>query len=157
MTATNTYKNSALRSIIWLGLVTGTLDAAAAILLNLKVAPGLIFRYIASGVFGTAAFAGAEEMVIAGILFHFLIAYLFTTAFYLLYPAFKSALKNKYVVAVVYGALAWIIMNLIVVPLSKIGTFPSHPIGSIKGVLALIICVALPVVLVADKKYLNNK
>lgn len=157
MTATNTYKNSTLRSILWLGLVTGTLDALAAILLNLKVAPGLIFKYIASGVFGTAVFAGAEEMVIAGILFHYLIAYLFTAAFYLLYPAFKSIIKNKFIVAIVYGGITWLIMNLAVIPLSKIGTFPSHLVGSIKGVLALIICVALPVVLVADKKYLNNK
>jgi len=127
-------KQGKLKTIIWLGLLTGTLDALAAILLNLNVGPELIFRYIASGVFGKAAFAGAEEMVIAGILFHYLIAYLFTTAFYLLYPAFKSALKNKYVVAVVYGIMAWLIMNLAVVPISKIGTFPSHPIGSIKGV-----------------------
>jgi hypothetical protein len=37
-------------------------------------------------VFGADAFKGGGEMVVAGIVFHYLIAYLFATAFYLLYP-----------------------------------------------------------------------
>jgi hypothetical protein len=148
---TKTLKNSPLKTILWLGLVTGTLDAAWAILLNLNLGPEVIFRYIASGMFGKAAFAGGPEMVVAGVVFHYLIAYLFTTAFYVWYPAFLAGLKNKYIVAIIYGAFAWMVMNLAVIPLSKIGTFPAHPLPIIKGVLALIICIALPVALVADK------
>ncbi len=148
-----TYKLSAFRKILALGLITGTLDALAALIINYKINPVLIFRFIASGVFGRAAFAGAEEMVVAGILFHYLIAYLFTAAFYLLYPFSFSLLKNKYIVAIVYGGLAWLIMNLVVVPLSMIGPHHIRVMSIITGVCALIICVGLPVVLVADKKY----
>src|SRR5713226_7487438 len=129
-----TYKLSAFRKILVLGLITGTLDALAALIINYKINPLLIFRFIASGVFGRAAFAGAEEMVVAGILFHYLIAYLFTVAFYLLYPFCYSILKNKYIVAIVYGGSAWLVMNLIVVPLSMIGPHHIRIIGIITGV-----------------------
>jgi len=147
-----TYKLNAFRKILVLGLITGTLDALAALIINYKINPLLIFRFIASGVFGRGAFSGAEEMVIAGIIFHYLIAYLFTTAFYLLYPFSFSILKNKYIVAIVYGGIAWLIMNLIVVPLSMIGLHHISITAIITGVCTLIICVGLPVVLVADKK-----
>ncbi|MBC7400278.1 MAG: hypothetical protein H7289_10055 [Mucilaginibacter sp.] len=149
---TKTFNSNALKTILWLGLVTGTLDAAWAILFNLNLGPEVIFSYIASAIFGKAAFAGGPEMPIAGVIFHYLIAYLFTTAFYVWFPTFLAGFKNKYVVAIVYGGFAWMVMNLAVIPLSKIGTFPAHPIPIIKGVLALIICIGLPVVLVADKK-----
>ncbi|MDB4927102.1 hypothetical protein [Mucilaginibacter sp.] len=152
MPASNTFKRNTLRNILWLGLLTGTLDAVAALLLNYKISPLLIFRFIASGVFGKAAFAGAEEMVVAGVLFHYLIAYVFSAAFYLLYPFSYSIFKNKYVVAIVYGGIAWVIMNLIVIPLSQIGPHYIKPMAIITGVCALIICVALPVALIADKK-----
>lgn len=150
------YKRNTLRSILWVGLLVGTLDGLAALILNYKINPELIFRFIASGVFGKAAFAGAEEMIVAGVIFHYLIAYAFTAAFYLLYPFSYGILKNKYVVAIVYGGIAWLIMNLIVVPLSKIGPHHIKPIDAVTGVCILIICVGLPVALIADKKYLKK-
>lgn len=156
MPIANTYKRSTLRNILWIGLLAGTLDGLAALILNYKINPALIFRFIASGVFGKAAFAGAEEMIVAGVIFHYLIAYAFTVAFYLLYPFSYSVLKNKYVVAIVYGGIAWLIMNLVVVPLSKIGPHLIKPIDIITGVCILIICVGLPVALMADRKHFKK-
>jgi hypothetical protein len=151
---TKTFKSNALKTILWLGLITGTLDAAWAILFNLNLGPEVIFRYIASGMFGKAAFAGGPEMIVFGVVAHYLIAYLFTTAFYVWYPAFLAGFKNKFIVAIIYGGFAWMVMNLVVIPVSKIGTFPAYPLAIIKGVLALILCIGLPVVLVADNR--NN-
>ncbi len=152
MPALQTYKRNALKNIIWLGLLVGTLDGLAALLLNYNVAPGLIFKFIASGVFGPDAYKGGAEMVVAGVVFHYLIAYLFATAFYLLYPFAFSLLKNKYVIANVYGGITWLVMNVIVVPLSKIGGHAFEPLAAIKAVLTLIICIGLPVALIADNK-----
>jgi len=146
------YKKNALRTILWVSFVVGSLDGLAALLLNYSVGPAPIFKFIASGVFGPDAFKGETEMVVAGIVFHYLIAYLFTTAFYLLYPFSLSLLKNKYVVANVYGGITWLVMNMIVVPLSKIGPHDFKVFAVIKAVLILIICVGLPVALIADKK-----
>ncbi|WP_214071103.1 hypothetical protein [Mucilaginibacter sp. dw_454] len=152
MTSTKPLKSNALTTILWLGLLTGTLDATSAILLNLKLGPEVIFRYISSALFGKAAFAGGPEMIVFGILFHYCFAYLFTAIFYIAYPACISVIKNKYVLAALYGTFTWIIMNLIVVPMSHIGKFPSKPSSIIINAIVLMICFGLPVVLVAAKK-----
>jgi hypothetical protein len=158
MPATISQKKAALLlNIIWVGLLTGTLDALAALILNYKTSAAIIFRFIASGLFGKAAFTGGSEMIISGVVFHFLIAYLFTTAYYLIYPFFKSTLKNKYVIALVYGIFAWLIMNLLVVPVSKIGMHPIKPMNIVTGVLALIICIGLPIALLADRYYSKTR
>lgn len=157
MPAPKTYKDNALKNILWVGFLAGTLDGLAALLLNYNVNPGVIFRFIASGVFGADAYKGGIEMVVAGIVFHYLIAYLFATAFYLLYPFTLAILKNKYVVANVYGSIGWLIMNVGVIPLSKIGPHAIKPLTAVTGLLALIICVGLPVALIADKKLEDSK
>src|SRR3954463_16041937 len=109
---TSTFKANALITILWLGFLTGSLDAIAAMLLSYNVSPALVFKFIASGFFGQAAFAGGVEMVIAGVVFHYLITYLFTLFLYLAYPfSYGIANENKYVVAIIYGGLTWIVMN----------------------------------------------
>ncbi|MDB5004815.1 MAG: hypothetical protein JWQ34_3040 [Mucilaginibacter sp.] len=156
MASTNNFKSNALPTILLLGFLTGTMDGTSAILLNWKLGAETIFRYIASALFGKAAFTGGPEMIVFGVLFHYCLAYLFTTIFYLAYPTCISAVKNKYVLAVLYGSTAWVIMNLIVVPMSKIGKFPSKPSGIIINAVVLMICFGLPVVLVASRKLLKK-
>ncbi|MFD0751551.1 hypothetical protein ACFQZS_15470 [Mucilaginibacter calamicampi] len=146
------YRKNALKNILWVGFLVGSLDGLAALLLNYNVGPAPIFKFIASGAFGQDAFKGGAEMVVAGIVFHYLIAWLFATAFYMLYPFSLSILKNKYVVANVYGGITWLVMNMIVVPLSKIGPHKFEAFAVIKALLVLIICVGLPIALIADKK-----
>ncbi|MDN5287800.1 MAG: hypothetical protein JWR38_4074 [Mucilaginibacter sp.] len=150
-------KSKILLTILWIGLITGTLDGLSALILNYKVSPAIIFKFIASGVFGEAAFKGGYEMVVSGVIFHYLIALAFTYAFYLLYPFFKKMLLNEYLVAVVYGVTAWLIMNLMVVPVSKIGFHPIKTETILTGILVLIICIGLPIALIADKHYKDGK
>ncbi|WPU96603.1 hypothetical protein SNE25_13855 [Mucilaginibacter sabulilitoris] len=150
-------KSNALLAILWIGLLCGTLDGLAAMLLNYKISPAIIFKFIASGVFGQAAFKGGTEMIVAGVVFHYLIAILFTNAFYLLYPFFKKLFKNPYLIAVIYGLATWIIMNLMVVPVSKIGFHTIKIQGILTGMLVLIICIGLPVALNADRHYKAGK
>lgn len=152
MPAVKPSKANILLTILWLSLLTGTLDGTAAILLNLSLGPETIFRYISSGMFGKAAFEGGTEMIVSGVIFHYLIAILFTTVFYRLYPLFNTVCKNKYIVAIVFGALAWVIMNIVVVPLSKIGSHPIKIQDVLTGLFALILCLGLPVATVADKQ-----
>jgi hypothetical protein len=111
MTTTTSFRKHAVKHIIWLGLVIGTLDALATLLINYKVQPAIICRFIASGLFGQAAYSGGAEMIVAGAVFHYLVAYVFTTAFYLLYPFFNNTFKNRYIIGALYGLIAWLIMN----------------------------------------------
>jgi len=149
-------RKPAFLKVFLTGLVAGTLDAIAAIIWAHKVPPAAIFQYIASGVFGKAAFVSGSDMVLFGLTFHYLIAIGFTIAWYFAYPLFYKIFRNKYVIACAYGILTWFVMNLVVVPLSKIGPAPfKHLTPILIGMGILIICIGLPVALVADKDRLR--
>jgi hypothetical protein len=152
----NTIETKATRKfipIIWIGLLTGTLDAVAALLWNYSTSPAIIFKFIASGVFGKQAFAGGAGMVLWGLFFHFVIAYAFTTVFYLMYVSFISTLRNKYVIAIAFALITWIITNLIIVPLSQIGWRPMDVSAILIGFGILIFTIGLPIALISDKIY----
>lgn len=151
-----------LLSIIGLSLLTGTLDALAALIWNLilnyknhavdyKLTAEIVFRFIAGGAFGKAAFTGGSEMIVAGVVFHYLIAFLFTYVLYRIYPFCKKYLTNEYLVAVVYGITTWIVMNLLVIPISKIGFHLVKVQVILIGMLILIICIGLPIALIAEQ------
>ena len=144
-------KRSVFLIIVLTGFLTGTLDALAAIIWAYKVPPAAIFDYIASGVFGKAAYTGGVPMLLWGILFHYIIAFAFTTVFYLGYPVAYKISQNKYVTGLIYGMVTWIIMNLFVVPLSKIGFKPFlHVWPVIIGIGILVLCIGMPVAIIAD-------
>jgi hypothetical protein len=155
--ATTTIRKPAFIKVFLTGLVAGTLDALAAIIWAHKVPPAAIFQYIASGAFGKTAFVSGSDMVLWGLTFHYLIAIGFTIAYYFAYPLFYKIFRNKYVIACAYGLLTWFVMNLVVVPLSKIGFTPfKHVTGVLIGMGILIICIGLPAALVADKARLKH-
>jgi len=144
-------KRSAFLIIVFTGFLTGTLDGLAAIIWAHKVPPAVIFDYIASGVFGKAAYTGGVPMLLWGILFHYTIAFAFTAFFYLVYPQVYKISQNKYVTGLIYGMITWIIMNLFVVPLSKIGFKPFLQVWPvIIGLGILILCIGMPVAVIAD-------
>jgi hypothetical protein len=144
-------------NILWMGLLTGILDSLAAIAWNYKIKPAIIFKFIASGIFGKAAFKGGADMILWGLLFHFIIAYSFTAAFYLLYPAFIKTLKNKYITAVIFALITWLITNLVITPLSQIGWRSMNVTTIISGFVILIFTIGLPIVLIADRRKVKIK
>jgi len=142
--------------IAWTGLLTSTLDAVAAILSAHKMPVATVFKFIASGVFGKAAFAGGFEMVGAGIFFHYLIACSITAVLFVMYPMFISFLKNKYVVAVVFALIAWVITHLVIVPLSRIGWSHMEIGATAISIGILIITIGLPIALIADRHFFSK-
>jgi hypothetical protein len=149
--------NKTFLLILMIGLLTGTLDGIGALAWNYKTNAAIIFDFIASGYFGKAAYAGGNTMVLWGLFFHYLIAYIFTVIFYLSYPLFKSIFNNKYLIAVEIGLITWFAMNMIVIPLSKIGHKPFQFANIIIGILILIICIGMPIALIADRQYYGPK
>lgn len=139
--------NKNLTVITGTGLLAGFLDGSAAIVQYLIKGgqhPEKIFQYIASAVFGKESYAGGNTTIIWGVVFHFIIAMLFTVAFYFLYPSLKKMFTSKLLIAFVYGILVWMAMNLAVVPLTKIGTFPADVKGAVIAALVLIFMIGLP-------------
>jgi hypothetical protein len=144
-------------SIIKAGLIAGTLDILAAITnyyLRSGKGPEGVFRFIASGAFGRAAFTGGTEYIIAGLLFHYLIAFGFAILFFLIYPKIRHWVSSYIVITgLVYGLIAWCIMNLIVIPSSKTPALPFNLQQMIIGMLFLMCFIGLPIAIVTKKHY----
>lgn len=139
--------------VLYTGLFTGTLDALLAIVINNKVLPPVIFKFIASGVFGNAAFAPGNEMVYYGLLFHYFIAFTWTILFFIFYHKLISIVKFRFVLMLVTGITIWAVMNLLVLPLSQVHSQPFNVVGFMKNLGALILAFGLPITIIADKYY----
>lgn len=143
------------------GFVAGTLDGLAAAItyyLSTEKDPLNVYRFVASGVFGTDALSGGVPMAIWGVIFHYVIAAGWTILFFLLSSRISFLLKNWIVSGILYAVFVWIVMNMVIVPLSlvpvKQGLKEWHDI--LKGATILILCIGLPISYSARKYLLMN-
>ena len=147
---------SRLKTIAWVGLLAGTLDISFACLqvyIMRGTTPEIVLRYIASGAFGKAAFSGGWGMPLVGLLFHYIIAYSFTILFFILYPAIRVMSKSVVATAIVYGIFIFVVMNLLVVPLTKIPASTFHLDKALMATAILIVAIGLPLSFFARKFY----
>lgn len=145
--------------ILVTGLIAGLLDGAAAVIQYLSAGrkdPVKIFNFIASGVFGKEAFSGGLPMATLGFIFHMIIATIWVTIFFFLYPRLRLYTKNWMAVGLAYGVIVWLGMNLIVVPLSNTPPMQRTPSGMIIGTIILMLCIGLPCAYSA-KKYFKGE
>ncbi len=144
-----------LLTIVAMGLITGTLDAIAAVIISPQT-PDMVFKYIASGYFNQAAYM-EDHMVLWGIFFHYVIAMIISVALWAIYPKFRKGIKNKYITGIIFGLLVWIAMNFAVLPLTSVPKKPDNvPVDKIliiKSFVALIICVGLPAAIISERYY----
>jgi hypothetical protein len=156
-----TFFASRTAAIIFTGCVAGTLDIIAACLqfyLKTGRGPGPVLRYIASGVFGKKAFAGATTGMAAwGLLFHFVIAIGLAAFYFFLYPRIPGLRKHRFLAGVGYGLFAWVITTQVIVPLSRAIPGPFHWQQALVAAAILVACIGLPISLLANKYYLYKK
>lgn len=162
MTLRNPPARGVWPSILKAGLLAGTLDILSAIIKYLiegKKNPEVILKYIAAGVMGKPAMKGGWDIAFLGLLLHYVIAFLFTLFLFWLYPRLKLVRFHPLVVGVFYGLFAWLVMNLVVLPYSRVPRAPG-PFNwnqAIINALILIAFVGIPVSLIARKYYLYKK
>jgi hypothetical protein len=144
-----TARRSAVPVVLLAWLVAGTLDIAAAVIyypIAAGVHPAVILQGIASGVLGTRAFDGGAGAVALGLLFHYLIALIWTVLFFLAARRFEALTRHTIPIGLAYGAVVWAVMNLIVVPLSNVRQRPFNPAEAAIAALILMFCIGLPIV-----------
>jgi hypothetical protein len=152
--------NSKFSRILISGILVGSLDILSAFLfVFIKTGKPQVFnilKFIASGIFGKAASTGGRKMILAGLILHYLIAFLFTVFFFWLYPRMQILSKNRWASGIIYGAFVWIVMNGVVVPLSNVAHRPFSLTGALINVCILIICIGIPLSLIANS-YFGNR
>ena len=121
--------NSLLRLSVIGGLIIGTADAIIYHWFVSSVLSGYplttVFQFIASGALGESAFAGGIATALLGALFHFLFSIVIAGVFIL--SADRIPLLRNHVIpgSLLYGFGVFIVMNMIVIPLSATPPLPA--------------------------------
>ena len=148
---------SFLKIILLAWLLVGTLDIAAATIQTLINGrePAKMLQFIASGVFGKQSFSGGTLFAFHGMMLHYCIALGWTVLFFMLYPRINFLAKNIVLTGICYGLLVWLIMNMIVIPLSDTPPLKFKLPQAVIGMMILIIAIGLPLSFMA-KKYFSR-
>jgi len=152
-----TKSSSPIKTIVWSGLIAGILDSIAGVIvyyIYFDLNPLQVLQFIAAGVYGPEAIDGGISMILAGTLFHFLIAYVVAVIYFIAYPKIKVLSKNKTVMGLIYGAGIWLIMNLLILPSSNIPKAPFDAGLAVVGVAWHMILVGLPIALITANYFL---
>jgi magnesium-transporting ATPase (P-type) len=147
-------KPNAQKSILYAGFTAGTLDILAAFVYYYSKTgnnPTVILKYIASAAFG------GNAVLIWGLVFHYMIAFSFTTFFFLIYPRLKFLSANKWLTSIGYGLFAWAVMNLLVLPMSQIPKTQFQLSNAIINAIILICMIGLPITLIIGNYFAGTE
>jgi hypothetical protein len=129
------------------GAIAGALDLTAAFLTFGWRVP----RGIAMGILGPRALQGGAGIWILGVLLHFTIAFGAAAVYCLVARRLTFLRENFIVCGLFYGIAIWLVMNLVVLPLSafplKTNTFTRA--GLTQGILTHMLIIGLPIAISA--------
>jgi hypothetical protein len=142
--------------ILRIGLIAGTLDITENLIFNefRAITPKMVFQYIASGLIGMRAFNPGLASVALGVAIHYAIALTWTAVFYSASRKFGVLVRRPVTSGLVYGGIVYLIMNLIVLPLTRVPHAPKaiSLASRINGVLALLFCIGLTISLLVRRE-----
>ncbi len=145
--------SGALRAIVWGGAACGVLDGvAASVQFGLRgIQPLQVWQGVASGLRGERAFRAGWVGGGLGLFLHFAIAFSAATVFVAACYALPFLARAYWIWGPFYGVLVFLVMNLVVVPLSA---RPKRPVSSqiiITQVIIHIFLVGLPIAMAANR------
>ena len=100
------------------GLIVGVVDLLYAIVVYTPHKPVLVPQTIASGILGAKSYSGGTQTAVLGVLLHFIIALGAATVYYLASRKLGILVHRAVLSGLLYGALVYLFMHLVVVPLS---------------------------------------
>ncbi len=148
-------RSRALRAILLGGLIAGTLDISYACIFSYirrGTSPVRILQSVASGAVGRSAFDGGAKTAALGLVFHFLIATTAAAVYYLASRYLRFLVNQAIICGPLYGVCIYLVMNLVVLPLSAIGSRQALPLPVlISGLLVHMFGIGLPIALVVRR------
>ena len=160
--ATSFGRPRAFDTILYGGLVVGILDMLFAFTfygLILGAQPLRIFQSVAAGLLGrTAAYEGGIRSFLLGILLHFIVATCIATVYYLASRVLPMLISHPIVSGLMYGMIAYLGMNYLIIPLSAIGrrSAPLHIPIFLTEIIGHAFLVGLPLALLARRSARAN-
>ena len=143
-----------------IGLIAGTLDITENLIFNAfrHITPAMIFQYIASGLTGRWAFHAGMASVALGVAIHYTIAMFWTVAYWAASGRMGVLVRRPVVCGLIYGGVVYLIMNLVVLPLTRVphARAAMSVASRVSGVLALLFCIGLTVALLTARERLRR-
>jgi len=129
------------------GLIVGVLDLAYAVLVYSPKEPILIPQTIASGILGMKSYDGGVRSAALGVVLHFVIALGAAAVYYLASRELTFLVSRAVLSGIVYGALVYLFMHIVVLPLSALPVRHTPLIYKATEFVEHWFCVGLPIAL----------
>jgi hypothetical protein len=124
------------------GLIAGTLDLTSAFIIFGRGVP----RAIAGGLLGPMAFHGGAAVYALGVFLHYFIALSAAAVYYAASRRLRFMTEHALVCGLFFGIAIYLVMNLIVLPLSALHvTHPPALRSMIQGLLVHMVIIGLPI------------
>jgi hypothetical protein len=114
-------------------------------------------RFIASAIYGPAAFTRGPEMVLVGILLHFLIAFAIAGIYFYCFPKMVVLGRKPVLSGLVLGLVTWLVMNLMVIPFSNIKPAPVEPAAIVVSIIWHMLLVGLPISILTRRHFFASR
>jgi hypothetical protein len=143
--------------VLYGGLAVGVLDGSAAVVTTLAYgrSPWRMFQGVARGLIGSVSYDLGWKTVLLGAALHVLIAFIWATIYNAASLKIPTLIERAALIGPVYGVVVYFLMQIIVLPLSAIQSPPFAFAGNLKGmsigIITHIICVGLPIALLARR------
>lgn len=153
----------AFDTILYGGLLVGIFDLLFAFTfygLILGAKPLRIFQSVAAGVLGRErSYAGGVKTFLFGLLLHFVVATCIAAVYFLTTRILPIVLRQPVVSGLLYGMIAYLGMNYVVIPLSAIRRFPAPKALPIflTEIIGHAVLVGLPLALLARRSARTNE
>jgi hypothetical protein len=145
-------KRSFFKALLLCLLIAGTLDITDALIFyGFRGVPALgLLRFIAACLLGVSALHGGLPTAALGLGIHYTITLFWSALFLFAATRFTFLTRRAILSGLTYGAVIYILMNFVVLPLTRLPPRSHHlaPAVLINGVLALLLFMGLPIALI---------
>ncbi|MEO6537935.1 MAG: hypothetical protein ABIT07_06230 [Ferruginibacter sp.] len=151
-----------IKTALAAGLTAAALDISGATIVYVFILQRLptierLLQSVAAGAFGKKAYDGGWTMALAGLALHTCIALIFAIFYIIIYPYYKKIIVNRWVSGFFYGIFAWCIMNLVILPAVGVHRSPFEFKYFLIGISLIIFMVGIPIALITDKFFKNQR
>jgi uncharacterized membrane protein YagU involved in acid resistance len=140
---------------VWAGgLVAGTLDIVYACAywgLRRGVPPRRILQSVAAGLLGKASFDGGARTAALGLALHFFIALTMAAVYFVGARRWSLLWRRPWLCGAAYGVFLYIVMNYVVVPLSRAAGGSKDPVWVTLSILVHALLIGVPCALFARR------
>ena len=162
MSTVATTSPAARDSLLRLSVTGGIISGVLHLLIQQGIVFGLILKtpminqlqFVASGIMGESAFAGGLATALLGLVLDFIMITIMAGVFIFSVDRIPLLRRNVIVGSILYGFGVFIVMNLIVLPLSAAPALPAPPLWlGIELVLQHILLIGLPLGILVRRNF----